>query len=242
MAEVTLYDNPSRFGTGTCWSPNVWKTRLLLNFKDIDYRTEWLHGPDIEPTLASLGIPPHKGGTEMVDYTVPAVRLPNGKCIMESLAIATAIEALYPEPKVHLDSEAFTTVNHTLKWVLMRLAPVLVPRMPRECLSGPTIAYHIEARKKTFGMSLKELEATRGGEGAWERARSGLYKLALVLKKNGDGPFCLGSTPSYADFLIVGFLEWCRCLKGDCFQRLISLDPVFGNVYNACEHWLRRKN
>jgi hypothetical protein len=77
MAQVVLYDNPSRFGTGTCWSPNVWKSemhsvavvfsldtnvislaRLLLNFKGIDYRTEWLHGPDIEPTLASLYVRP----------------------------------------------------------------------------------------------------------------------------------------------------------------------------------------
>lgn len=30
MAQVILYDNPSRFGTGTCWSPNVWKSEYRL--------------------------------------------------------------------------------------------------------------------------------------------------------------------------------------------------------------------
>jgi glutathione S-transferase len=178
----------------------------------------------------------------MVDYTVPAVLLPNGEYTMESHAIAKAIEALYPEPKAHLDSQVCTLVDDTLRWAVIRLAPVLVPRMPRECLSGPSIAYQVEARKKTFGMSLDELEATRGGEAAWERARPGLYKLAVVLKKNDDGPFCLGNTPSYADFLIVAFLEWCRCLRGNIFERMIGLDPVFGNVYDACEVWLRRKD
>ncbi|OAQ59578.2 glutathione s-transferase protein [Pochonia chlamydosporia 170] len=181
MEEVTLYDNPSRFGAGTCWSPNVWKTRLLLNFKGINYKTEWLHGAEIEPTLSSFGIPPHEPGTQLANYTVPAVRLPNGTYIMESLLIAQAIEAMYPEPKAHLDAPILAEVMDTLRWTLRHLVPVLVPRMPRECLSGPSITYHIEARKKTFGMTLEELEEKMGGEAAWKRAMPGLAKLAGIL-------------------------------------------------------------
>lgn len=161
---------------------------------------------------------------------------------MESLAIAKALESLYPEPTVHLDSEVLAEVSNTLSWTLKHLAPVLVPRMPRECLRGPSITYHIEARKKTFGMSLEELEATQGGEGAWKRARPGLDKMVSILKANSGGSFCLGSTPSYADFLIVGFLEWCRCLGGGIFERLTSLDSAFVNVYDSCHSWLEKND
>ena len=30
------------------------EARLLLNFKGVEYKTEWLHGPDIAPTFKSL--------------------------------------------------------------------------------------------------------------------------------------------------------------------------------------------
>lgn len=151
----------------------------------------------------------------MVDYTIPAVRLPDGTYVMESRSIAEALETLYPEPKAHLDLALLEDVSKTLKWVVIRLAPVLVPRMPRECLSGSTIEYHIEARKATFGMTLDELETMHGGEDAWIKATPSLRKLASFFKDDINGPFCLGDVPSYADFLVVGFLEWCRCLRGD---------------------------
>lgn len=52
MSPLVLYDIPSL--KGTCMSHNVWKARLVLNYKQIPYRTEWLQHPQIEPTLKSL--------------------------------------------------------------------------------------------------------------------------------------------------------------------------------------------
>lgn len=178
----------------------------------------------------------------MADYTIPAVRLPGDSYIMESTAIAEAIEAMYPEPKAHLDAPVLQDVLATM-WssVIEPLVPMLVPRMPRECLSGSTIAFHIEVRKVTFGMSLDELEAKYGG-GAWEKALPGLYKIAGILKQDPTGPFCLGKTPSYADFLIVGFLEWAKCLGGGTFEDLLRIDPVYERLYASCELWLQKNN
>ena len=187
------------------------------------------------------GIAPHKPGTEMVEYTIPTVRLPDGTYRMESTKIARALEELYPSPSAHLDSDVLKEVMETMHPNVIRpLAPALVPRMPRECLSGTSIAYHREARKKTFGMTLEELEATRGGEGAWEKAQPGLEKIAEILNRDPSGPFCMGSTPSYADFIIVGFLEWCRCLQGDVLQRVYNIDPAFEKVYTGCQPFLER--
>lgn len=161
---------------------------------------------------------------------------------MESTAIAHAIERSFPEPSVYLEAPVVQDVIDTMKLsVMWPLAPLLVPRMPREILSGTSIAFHIEARKKTFGMSLDELEAKHGGD-AWENALPGLHKLVDILKQDATGPFCLGKTPSYADFVIVGFLEWCKCLGDDIFQKLLCFDPVFGSLYERSSVWRQKNN
>ena len=77
-----FYDLPSK-GHCACWSYNPWKSkwrgpvnftplsaspadsatlfdgalaRLALNYKNIDYKTEWLEYPDIAPTLKDLSV------------------------------------------------------------------------------------------------------------------------------------------------------------------------------------------
>lgn len=66
-SQTILYDLPSK--RGTSWSLNPWKSkhnlnesravltraaRLILNFKGIDYKTEWVEFPDVEPKMKSL--------------------------------------------------------------------------------------------------------------------------------------------------------------------------------------------
>jgi hypothetical protein len=50
--EVILYDIPGV--KGECWSANVWRIRIMLNYKQIPYKTQWLEIPDIESTLKPL--------------------------------------------------------------------------------------------------------------------------------------------------------------------------------------------
>jgi glutathione S-transferase len=168
--------------------------------------------------------------------------MPNGEYVMESKAIALALEQEFPEPSVHLDSPVLKTVEEAMVVVYRYMKSVLMPRMPRECLSGPTIAWHREVREQSFGMTLEEVEAKYGGEPAWEKAMPGFESLAAILKHDPSGPFCLGSTPSYADFLINGFLEWCRCLAGGIFERVVGIDQAFKDVYDACAPWLERND
>lgn len=161
---------------------------------------------------------------------------------MESKAISRAIEAQFPDPSLHLDSPVLEEVEKLRTEFIWPLAGVLMPRMPRNCLSGPTIEFHKEARKATFGMTLEELEAEKGGEDAWENAMPALQRLAGILNDDPSGPFCLGKTPSYADFHIVGFLEWCRCLGDGIFDRVIAVDQAYKDVFDACQPWLERND
>ena len=50
--EIVLYDLGSV--TNVPFSPAVWRIRIMLNYKEIPYKTIFLEFPDIEPTLKGL--------------------------------------------------------------------------------------------------------------------------------------------------------------------------------------------
>lgn len=52
--EIVLYDLACT--KNVCFSPTVWRIRLMLNYKQIPYRTIFLEFPDIEPTLKMLQV------------------------------------------------------------------------------------------------------------------------------------------------------------------------------------------
>jgi len=56
MANIILYDLPSKDPCG-CWSLNPWKTRMALNYKGVDYNTEWVEYPDIASKFKELYAP-----------------------------------------------------------------------------------------------------------------------------------------------------------------------------------------
>ena len=161
---------------------------------------------------------------------------------MESKTIALALDKEYPHPLAYLDSPVLKQVQEARTATLAPLFPMLVPRMPQYCLSGPNIEYTIEARKRTLGMTLEEYEAKDGGEPAWEEAMPGLRQLAAILRKDPSGAFCLGSTPCDADFFIVAWPEWCRCLQRGIFERIVGIDAAFQDRYDACRLWLERND
>ena len=50
--EIILYDLACT--KNVCFSPTVWRIRLMLNYKQIPYKTVFLEFPDIEPELKAL--------------------------------------------------------------------------------------------------------------------------------------------------------------------------------------------
>lgn len=50
--QIVLYDLACT--KNACFSPVVWRIRLMLNYKNIPYKTVFLEFPDIEPTLKQL--------------------------------------------------------------------------------------------------------------------------------------------------------------------------------------------
>lgn len=50
--EIVVYDLACT--KNVCFSPVVWRIRLMLNYKQVPYKTVFLEFPDIEPTLKEL--------------------------------------------------------------------------------------------------------------------------------------------------------------------------------------------
>ena len=45
---------------------------------------------------------------------------------------------------------------------------------------------------------------------------------------------------SYADFYLVGLLQWCVRLGDGLFEKMVSYDDSFKTLYDACKLWLER--
>ena len=105
-----------------------------------------------------------------------------------------------------------------------------------------SVEYFEQARAKTFGMPLSELEKTRGGEKAWEAARPGLEELRDFIdsSKKDLGPFLQGSEVCYADFMIATLMESLRRIGEDLYENFVAVaaDDSVQKIHSACQKWM----
>lgn len=172
---------------------------------------------------------------------------------MDSKSIAHALEEEFPQPSLHLDSPILPQVEQVLLRAFQALAPDFLPEVPKRLLNPPSAEYFARTRAVRFGESLEEVQKNKGGQAAWDAAEPHLLQLAALLKEAG-GPFFMGDTGaekkdlpremltdpevSYADFYIVGFLQFAKRLGK--LERAFSYDSAFRNLYEASAKWLER--
>lgn len=247
---LILYDLPTKKPGIGCWSPNVWKTRLLLNYKNIPYTTQFVTGSEIESTLSALGIPPNPpkpegvAGPQPSAYTVPAVKFPDGSTAMDSAVIAPKIEQKSPEPKLDLAPELQAKVMPVLGQALPPMLGIFYPRIQREVLIPETVEQWTAKKEAMFGMSFAQFEAEKGGETAWKAAQPGHQKLKEVLKeiKQDDGPFVRGKEVCYVDFILGGLMVSLKRLGEDLYERMVREVPALGEIYEEIERrgWIEK--
>ncbi|CAK3737246.1 Hypothetical predicted protein [Lecanosticta acicola] len=198
-----------------------------------------------ELTNLSSGLPPNPK-PNWADYTVPMVRFPDGSFVMDSAQIAPKLEALQPEaPSLLLNRSLEEEVQKALNEGFMPVFPSLCRRLCERVVAGEDGEWFEKDRAARFGMSLAELEAQKGGDSAWEAARPGLQKLCAVLKKykKDEGPFCLGSQPSYADMIVVAMLHMFKDKRigDDVYERFVKTGgEELGELYEAARPWLMK--
>ncbi|KAK1069743.1 hypothetical protein LTR74_004622 [Friedmanniomyces endolithicus] len=137
-----------------CFSPAVWRIRLMLNYKKIPYRTIFLEFPDIEPTLKKLGVDPGTipSGQKNTFYSVPTIQhLPTNTLLMDSSRIAHFLETTYPDPPVPLVSPLGTKIETHSRLVIGNVFRTSI--MPREThiLSPRSQEYFRRTREARLG-------------------------------------------------------------------------------------------
>ncbi|KAK1829573.1 putative glutathione s-transferase [Podospora conica] len=246
--QITLFDIPCREPRKT-WSLNPWKIRMLLNYKGLDYKTEWLEYPDIHARL-SPHLAPNPPGA-LADYTIPTIHIPHptdpsqpGEYIMESLAIARRLEALHPSPPLPIDSKALAYFTANYGDLMTRLRGFWAVEIPRRLLNPPSAAYWRPHREALFGQTLEAMEAEHGGpEEPFRRAEGRFREVTALLKEDEGGPFFEGATVGYADFVWAGFLLFVRAIGEEGYRRVLegSGDPgVHERLLEAVGAWTER--
>ncbi|RFN54741.1 hypothetical protein FIE12Z_975 [Fusarium flagelliforme] len=215
---IILYDLACT--KNACFSPVVWKVRLMLNYKKIPYKTIFLEFPDIEPTLKKLGVDPHEPGSD-VDYTVPTIQhVPTGVFIMDSLRIAKFLESTHPDPPLSLLSDLGSEIESKARRAIgPAFATSIVPR-ENLILSSRSQEYFRTKNEAKFGCKLEDL--LNKEEKTWEGVREKMEELSELMMKNG-GPFILGETPSYTDFFIAASLQSARTVDEGVFESWIVI-------------------
>ncbi|KAK8058566.1 hypothetical protein PG994_009014 [Apiospora phragmitis] len=239
-SEIVLYDLACT--KNVCFSPVVWCARLMLNYKQIPYKTVFLEFPDIEPTLKELGLAPNETGHK---YTVPAIQhAPTDTHLMGSIPIAQFLESTYPDRPVPLTSELGSEIGTRAR---AAVGPVLTKSlMPREVRILPPRAqeYFRRTREASIGRPLEDLlgEGTDEEQRRWDAVDEELRALGGLLQtRKAEGPFVLGARPSYTDFFIAGSLQCARTVDEGVFERIAKY-PGFKDIYEACQPYMERKD
>ncbi|KAF1915049.1 hypothetical protein BDU57DRAFT_517833 [Ampelomyces quisqualis] len=239
MSPVVFFDLPSK--QRTAWSLNPWKTRMVLNYKKIEYKTEWIEYPDLAPKLKSLGVPPNDPSDPgyYAAYSSPAIKLADDTYMLDSWPIAHELEKRYPAPSLHLDDPIVEKVRNHISTIMQPLTGFVIPKVPLKILNERSAAYFNETRKQKFGMPLSEVEKTTMTEENWEKARRQVKQVGEWLRERG-GPYFLGETVSYADFIFVGMLAMIKRLDDELFRRFLDFDEALPQLFEASKQWLEK--
>ncbi|KAI1486255.1 hypothetical protein F5X96DRAFT_257642 [Biscogniauxia mediterranea] len=228
----------------TGFAPNPWKARYALNFKGAPYRTEWVDLPDVAAVRKSLGlgaVRAHPDGSP--HYTLPILRDANtGTLVGDSFDIAVYLDSRYPESPALLPAPGAVGLarafNAYVDGVFTAATPLFADGMP---LNPATAAATRAEFCRRAGVDDWDALTARGEEaraqmlGALEKALEGL---AAAYGRTG-GAFLEGGggeTPTYADFVVGGWLvtlevccaEWeqVRSWQGGVWARLHdALEP-----------------
>ncbi|KAF5990155.1 acyl-CoA oxidase [Fusarium bulbicola] len=231
--EIILYDLECI--KNTCFSPVVWKIRLMLNYKGIPYKTIFLEFPDIEPRLKEL--------SGSARYTVPTIHhVPTGKYIMNSPAIAEFLESTYPNPPLLLSSELGREIEARARGAIGPAFRISVTPRENLILSPRAQEYFRAKNEARMGCKLEDLMDPEKEEKTWKAVADKMSELSDLMLTNKDkGPFLLGEKPSYTDFFIAASLQSARTIDEEIFQRCAAY-PGFKAIYDACIPWMEKKN
>lgn len=248
-----------------CCSPNPWKTRLALNFKNLPYSTSWVALPDIGKVRSNLNVPACRKFADGTDFfTLPIIEdRTTGSLVGDSFDIAVYLQNTYPDSGA---GDLFPPQK--LEFVLPEGPALLVPLT--ECRESGFPEYakfnvnvdaaftaHVQLGVQGLPFDPATAETSkaefvrRAGLTSWddfalvgearektkESFRNTLGGLAELFSRDTSGPFLLGTRASYADLIVGGWLRMMSVtLPESEWEELRSWHGgLFGRLYDALQ-------
>lgn len=246
-------------------SPNPWKTRYALNFKNTPYKTTWVPLADISSVRGAFNIPASRKFADGSPYhTLPVLSDPaTGRILGDSLEIATYLQKQYPssgagdlfppqelgfvfgrdlelhapiaEAAVEGHIAAYAKFNTNVDAAFSAHAQLGVQEFPFD----PATAEENKAEfSRRIGVPWEMLGISGEERGKLLRSfEETLGGLASLYNRDASGPFLIGDRASYADFIVGGWLHWARgTLPGEEWKALKGWhNGIFGRLHEALE-------
>ena len=193
------------------FSPYCWRIRMALAHKGLAVETvPWRFTEKAVLAFSGQG-------------RVPVIR--DGDAVVsDSWSIAEYLEATYPDrPSLFGGATGRAHARFINSWadgVILGGIARLIVRDLLDAVDPKDRTYFRESREARFGMSLEAVQQGRETRVADFRA-SLLLPVRLVL---GRQKWLGGDTPSYADHIIFGTLQWPRCVSR--FELVAADDPI----------------
>ncbi|KAL4889845.1 hypothetical protein BDV59DRAFT_101820 [Aspergillus ambiguus] len=255
----------------TCCSPNPWKTRLALNFKNVPYSTSWVPLPDVAKVRKGLKVPPCRKFADGTDFfTLPIIEDPStGSLVGDSFDIAVYLQKTYPNSGA---GDLFPPQTIDYEFAQDPATPVPLS----ECSNSDFPEYakfnvnvdaaftaHVSLAVQEFPFDpatadISKAEfARRAGLTRWEdfrlagearekvkeSFRNTLGGLAKVFSKDTSGPFLLGARATYADFIVGAWLRMMHATLPESEWKEVRSwhNGLFGQLHDALEAYAQVK-
>ena len=190
------------------FSPYCWRTRFALAHKGLEAEGQPWRFTEADRLAFS--------GQALVPVLV------DGDTVLsDSWRIAEWLEDRHPEPSLFRGARATTRfINAWADGVLHPALSRLILLDVHDCLAAKDQAYFRASREARFGQTLEAVQA--GRERDVLAFRKVLQPLRITLASQ---PWLGGDAPAYADYIVLGSLQWARCVSA--FRLLAEDDPVF---------------
>ncbi|KAJ7912535.1 hypothetical protein B0H13DRAFT_539476 [Mycena leptocephala] len=226
------------------WSPFCFRTALLLEYRSLPHERVFVSFPDIRPTLSALNAPADSDS----NFTLPALRIGDAVPIMGSLEIAEALEDLVPASPAHpsvfsLPGSREVASEFDALTLSRPLAYHVVPHTPA-ILDAHALEFFERTRLAPL-RSLAEKEAA--GERFEEIYGSVAEKWAAAVlahqevaerEGRGNGPYVMGDTVTYTDFIIAGMVKWTESIQGEAAVKVVAQTPTLSRLLEALDKLL----
>jgi glutathione S-transferase len=249
--KITLHDLPSKLPGGRAISPFTTIVRYALNYRGLEFKTEWRSYTDLETVAKAVGAKPTGERNGAPKYTVPfIVDETSGTpvAISDSMAIIQYIETTYPDPARPLllpnpnaPAQHLLAISAVSTIVFSLFRTVLFPGVYNLILDEEK---EVWLGNVTGGQPPESFTLAPGSpeyKETVEKTKESLKNIAGFLEKqSGNGIWFGGDRPVYIDFATVSFLNMLRFATPELWTEVAAIDGRrLDKLVQACEQYAK---